>query len=197
MQGVLTGNGQTLQIRVVARGLHSEEVSVSNHGSTVDVIVSGSAGYLRGNAAFWLTQIGPRGRLLAGRWIGVLPSHTRSFINSLGHFAPETVGRCFDEDHGTLTVAGQTTIDGQPAIVLRDAGNAPGATPSLLAVAASGTPYPLRITATGAQRAGGRVDVCNDGKADKVRGSLTFSQFGHVEVRPPSNVLHLGPSLGI
>ena len=158
------------------------------------MIVSGSAGYLRGNAAFWAAQLGPRGH---ARWIAVLPSHTRSFINSLGHFAPETVGRCFDEDHPTLTVAGQTTVDGQAAIVLRDAGNAPGSTPSLIDVAASGTPYPLRATATGGQRAGGRIDICNDGKPNNLRASLTFSQFGHVEaVRPPA-VLHLGPSLGI
>ena len=45
-------------------------------------------------------------------------------------------------------------------------------------MAAGGPPYPLRYTATGATRSGGRVDVCNDGKGGDAEGSITLSQFG-------------------
>lgn len=87
------------------------------------------------------------------------------------------MSRCLVEDHGTLTLAGRTTIDGHSAILLKDAGNSPGSSPGVLAIAATGPPYPLRLTALGGQRAGGPIDVCNDGKASNARGTITFSRF--------------------
>ncbi|MDX6539889.1 MAG: hypothetical protein QOI71_1499, partial [Gaiellales bacterium] len=50
-------------------------------------------------------------------------------------------------------------------MVVADAGDAPGSTPTKLYVATMGPPYPLRLTETGRGRPGGRIDVCNTGKA--------------------------------
>jgi hypothetical protein len=193
-QGTLRQGGQTTRLKVRAQGPRSLELSLSIHGATAEVIVSGGNAYLRANAAFWVPHFGQRGQLFAERWVEIPPSQISALTNQAGHFAPQTIGRCLGEDHGTLSVAGHTRVDGRPAIVLRDAGNTPGGTPSLVAVAASGTPYPLRDTATGPTRAGGRIDTCNNGKGEDLRGTLTFSQFGHVEVHAPTNVLHVGGS---
>jgi hypothetical protein len=74
-------------------------------------------------------------------------------------------------------------------VIVRDAGNAPGSTPSTLAVAATGTPYPLRYVATGDARRGGPVDVCNTGKGGGATGTITLSQFGQIApIQRPTGV---------
>jgi hypothetical protein len=97
------------------------------------------------------------------------------------HFAPATLARCLTEDHGTLSIGGRASINGEPAILLRDAGNLPGTQPGTVAVATTGPPYPLRLTATGRQRAGGRTDVCNEGHTSgDQNATLTFSRFNQI-----------------
>ena len=61
--------------------------------------------------------------------------------------------------------------------MIRDQGNAPGGNPGTYAVASAGTPYLLRVTATGSTRAGGQVDECNTGKPEHAQGTLTLSKF--------------------
>jgi hypothetical protein len=86
-----------------------------------------------------------------------------------------------------LRLAGHTTIDHTRALVVKDSGDVPGGTPSTIAVADSGPPYPLRYTATGATRPGGRRDVCNDGKGGDSEGTIRFRRFGEVPaIRPPA-----------
>jgi len=121
-------------------------------------------------------------------------SSARATTSSLGGFAPATLSRCLAENHGTLSIAGKSTIDGQPVILLNDAGNAPGSSRAVLAVAAAGTPFPLRYAATRGQRAEGRVDVCNDGKANDAHGTITFSQFGRIPpIKAPKDAVRLTP----
>jgi hypothetical protein len=148
---------------------------------------------IRANAAYWTAHLGARGAALAERWIQVPPAHAQAFTSSLGRFAPATLSRCLSENHGTLTVAGMATVEGRPAVIVKDAGNAPGSSPGTIAVATTGAPYPLQASGTGRQRAGGHIDVCNDGKPSDSRGILTFSQFGAVKpIPPPANAIRLG-----
>jgi hypothetical protein len=95
--------------------------------------------YVRGDSSFWTAHFGTRAAVLANHWLQV-PATTK--LVELGLFAPGTMARCLQEGHGTLTVAGTTAVDGQRAIVLRDAGDQPGTQPGTLAVAATGPPYP-------------------------------------------------------
>ncbi len=158
------------------------EATLTSAGATYSVISVPGAAYLRGDAAFWRAQAkgnAALARRLRGHWLHVPDSGAHSVTKSLGTLTPGTLARCLTEDHGTLTLAGHTTVAGRRALVVRDAGNAPGATPSTITVAATGTPYPLRYDATGATRRGGRVDVCNDGKGDGATGTIALSQFGH------------------
>jgi hypothetical protein len=150
------------------------------------------------NGAFWVQHLGARGARLADRWIEVASSAGRSLDGSLGSLAPNVLARCLGEDHGTLTVAGKLTVEHRRAIVIKDAGNAPGSSPGVLTVAATGMPYPLTYTATGGTRAGGRIDVCNQGKADSAHGTITLSHFGQVPaiVAPPNPIkLAQSPSI--
>jgi hypothetical protein len=153
-------------------------------GSAAYQVISVPSGtFARGNVAFWRQKDPAHANLLADRWIRLPPSSARDLLATFAQLDPANVARCLVEGHGRLSVAGRTMVGGRPAVVVHDAGNVPGGQPGDLAVAATGTPYPPRLITTRSPRAGGRVDVCNDGNAG---GSLTFSQFNRVrEILPP------------
>lgn len=193
MQGTITENQQLVHLKVSVATPRSIDVAFSVEQSAVEILTLANASYIRANRAFWTTHLGARGATLANRWIQAQPADAQSMTSSLGHFAPATLARCLTEDHGKLTLGGRATLDGRPAVIVKDAGNVPGGSPGTLAVATTGPPYPLQVVSTGPQRPGGHVDVCNDGKADDSRGKLTFSQFGAVKpVSPPTTAVRPG-----
>jgi hypothetical protein len=186
MRADLVQNHAHTTIGLTTTGRRTFDATLSIGAASFDVIsVSGHA-YLRGDRAFWQEHAGSgaaaraRSTRLAGRWLQVPATGPHSVTRSLGTLSPSTLARCLTEDHGTLTIAGYVTVGGVRAVLIRDAGNAPGSTPSTIAVAATGSPYPLRYVATGRTRPGGRVDVCNDGKGDGATGTITLSEFGSV-----------------
>lgn len=196
VQGTLTENGQQLRLDVTVHSKSSMRVTFSVEGESIEVLMLPTSSYLRANRAFWTTHFGPNGGALAGRWVQVQPANARALTSSFGHFAPETLSRCIVEDHGSLSIGGTATVDGRTAVIVKDAGDAPGSSPSTLAVASSGPPYPLRAMGTGPSRPGGHIDVCNDGKGTDVRGTLIFSRFGAVKpLVPPADVVRPGSSL--
>ncbi len=195
MQGRLTQNGQSQQVRVVA-GRDSLELAMSGPSGALTAIVLPGGAYIRVNQAFLNSHTGDHG-IGANRWIQIPPTSAQALASQLGQFSPTVAARCLVEGHGTLSRVGRTTVLGHPAVVIHDAGNIPGGAPGNLAVAASGTPYPLQVTETGNKRAGGRVDVCNDGRAASSRGQFTFSQFGSPPpITAPSNAVHTGQQGG-
>jgi hypothetical protein len=195
MRADLRESGEPSLLALTADGPRRFQATLTDGGVVTGLIGLPSASYLRGNIAFWrghdgtTPQADARAKRLAGHWLKLTPRGASSVIKTLGSLSPAVLARCLVEDHGTLSLAGHTTIGHIPAIVIRDAGNAPGATPSTIAVAASGPPYPLRYTATGPTRAGGRIDVCNDGKGDDSEGTISFDQFGQVpNISAPTGV---------
>jgi hypothetical protein len=190
MAGMIRQNGRTLRLRLATTAPASLRLSFSVGAADAELIGLPSGSYIRGNQAFWRSQAGSRAARLSGRWIQVPYSNARALTSSLGSLAPATLPRCLLEDHGRLSLAGHTTVQGRSALIVRDAGNAPGSAAGEIAVAAQGPPYPLRFVATGDQRAGGRIDVCNDGRASDARGTITFSGFGHVPaIRAPADAV--------
>lgn len=176
-----TSGGQTLAVDVAYRAATAWRFSLHAGSLSWDAIVLGRTGYFRASLEYWMSHGGASAAKLAGHWLEVTAGTLQSTRTSLGGlFSPDTIARCMAEDHGTLSLVGRETIAGRPAIVIRDAGNVPGSTPSLYAIAASGPPYPLRITPIGAQRPGGRIDVCNDGTGGGVHGTITFAPLGQV-----------------
>jgi hypothetical protein len=184
MRADLVQDHQRTIITLTTSGRDRFAASLTTSHAMFSVISLPGAAYLRGDRAFWRSQVptAAGAARLAGRWLHVPDSGARSVTGTLGTLSPGTFARCLTEDHGALTVAGHATIDGTSALIIRDAGNAPGATPSTIAVTSSGAPYPLRYIATGATRRGGRVDVCNNGRGGGATGTITLSQFGHTPV---------------
>jgi hypothetical protein len=193
MRADLRENGTRSRLTLTADGPRTYEATLTDRGVVTGLIGLPTASYLRGNVAFWRSHVGngsaqrARAGRLAGRWLKLTASGARSVTKTLGSLSPSVLARCLTEDHGTLTLAGRTTIGHTRAMVVKDAGDAPGATPSTIVVATGGPPYPLRYTATGRTRPGGRIDVCNDGKGEDSEGTITFNEFGHVpEISAPT-----------
>ncbi len=158
LQGAESQGDQTQRVRLLASPPQSIDMAASTGTAAYELLSVPQGFYVRANASFWTQHLGTRGAVLADRWI---QSSSSALSSEIGHFAPATMARCLTEDHGTLSIGGTTSINGQPAIVIRDAGNLPGTQPGTLAVATTGPPYPLRLNAAGHQRAGGHIDVCN------------------------------------
>jgi hypothetical protein len=197
MRANLRQNGTRTVVDLAAVSSRRYEASTTIGRSSFELIALSGRVYLRGNLEFWRGQSGrsagarARARRLAARWLTLPASGGRSVTRSLG-----TLARCLTEDHGRLTVEPRRqTIDHRRAIIVRDAGNAPGATPSTIAVSADGAPYPLRYVASGRTRRGGRVDVCNNGKGGGAVGTITLSHFGSTpSIQPPAGA-QSGPSV--
>ena len=193
LDGVTTRNHLADRFQLITSPSSSLELSASVGTSAYQVLRVTGAFYVRANLNFWRQKLGARAGILADRWIQVPASSMRASLSQVRHFAPATIGRCLLEDHGTLTVVGTSAINGEKAVLVRDAGNRPGTQPGVLAVATTGPPYPLQITATGPQRAGGRVDVCSNGKASDSRGIVSLSRFDQVQpLQAPTDAIRLG-----
>jgi hypothetical protein len=119
---------------------------ISTEGFSIDLIQSGSAVYINGSAAFYRHVGGAAAaQLLQGRWLkapaksGELASFAS--LTDLSKLIDTALAR-----HGALTKGSTATIEGQPAIAVKDSSR--GGT---LFVATSGKPYPLEITKSGAE----------------------------------------------
>ena len=186
MHGEITQNHRRLALQLATTSASAVHLTFVLGSSTADLIGLPGASYIRGNQHFWISQAGAQAAALADHWIKVPAANAKAVTGSLGEFAPATLSRCLAEDHGTLTVAGKATVAGHPAILIRDAGDAPGSTRGVLAIAATGKPYPLRLTTSGPQRPGGHVDICNDGKGSSAAGTISFGEYGQVApIRAP------------
>lgn len=195
--GTLSQGGQTVRLRIVDAGASMVQVQMSEDGKSAEIIALAAAGYVRANRAFWNAQAGVEAGSLADRWIELPASASQQLTSGFGQFAPSMFARCLGEDLGTLSRDGTTTIDGKPAVVVRQAGNAPGSSPGTLAVATSGPAYPLRLTSNGPTRLGGKIDACNNGKGGDTEGSLTLSDFDRAPaITAPKHPLKAGGSPG-
>lgn len=196
-RGTIVDGHERLRVSFEIAGPTSFDYIAGAGRRLVQVISVGGAGFLRANYAELQPQLGSRASLLAGRWLAMKPSAVKRQVNSLRHVSPRLLATCLAEDHGTLRLAGATTVNGQRAIVIRDSGGVPGAAPGDYLVAATGPPYLLRLVGTGRALAGGHIDACNDGKGSNQTGTITFSRFGRVPpIRAPSPVVNLGAAPG-
>jgi hypothetical protein len=192
VQGSIVQGAHRVELKIAETSATTIRLSIVAGKTSEQLVRVPGGSYFRANRTFWAVHRSPQAAQLANRWIELPMATSRSFTASLGALAPDTLARCLTEDHGTLSIAGTTTIEHRRAIVVKDAGNAPGSAPGTLAIAATGPPYPLALRVTGGQRAGGRIDVCNQGKATKETGMLTLEQFGHVPtITAPTNPLTL------
>lgn len=181
-QGIMIEAGKAVSLSFTIASPMNFEVTFISGLNDIDVIEAAGTTYLRANAAYFASQNGPA--QYANHWLKVPGSQATTLANLANILRPATIARCLGEDTSTLTVAGSASVDGQPAVIVKDAGGIPGSAPGELFVATSGTPYPLREVATGARKPGGKVDVCNDGKGDDGKGDITLSEFNTAPAIP-------------
>jgi hypothetical protein len=174
-------------------GLPKElRLALKEKDTSASLLVVDGSFYLRGNAAYWRDADAARdAEELADRWFKVPYSLAKELTKALH---PQTLSRCLITDHGTLEKGGTAAVHGKRAVVIVDKGDRPGSTPSKLYVAATGEPYPLRLTATGKQRPGGQKDPeCGDDTPAEAGDDAIFSNYNEpLDVSAPSAAVDFG-----
>jgi hypothetical protein len=123
---------------------------LSENGVSFELIEVGGYVYIKGSKAFYSHVAGPSAaQLLDGKWLKA-PANSAGFA-SLGSLT--NLRKLLNStltSHGALAKGASTTVEGQPAIAVKDATH--GGT---LYVATTGTAYPLQIAKGG--DGGGRI----------------------------------------
>jgi hypothetical protein len=188
--GYLTEGKQRGELRLLSAG-RSIDLSFRDGQASFEALATPNSAYVRASAAFYMSTgaTATAAQLLSGRW---LHTTARSALSGFAQFVPATLAACMAEDSGTVTQDGTATVDGRPAVLIREAGDVPGGQANTIAVASSGPPYPLEIISAGSQRPGGHVDACNNGKGSAGGGKLTFSRFNAVPpLVPPAHAINV------
>lgn len=180
-------------MKIASAGSSSVDMAYAYGPKAAEFIKVPGAFYMRGNEAFLNPQAPQRAAKLAGRWIRLPESAAGGLGTILTQYSPAGLNHCLRDTLGTLHVAGTSTQDGERTILIRDAGNAPGSTPTEFTVAATGPPYLLEVRTTGRRRPGGPTDVCHSAKSSTLPGTtITLSDYGQVPpIKVPSDVLTL------
>jgi hypothetical protein len=100
-------------------------LTISENGQTFALKLVGGDAYLRANAQYWVAAGSTANAvaLLADRWVKVPVASAPGLAQFRALTEPSTLGRCAIESGlGTVTVGGNTVIDGVPAVVLIDHG---------------------------------------------------------------------------
>ncbi|HZS31445.1 MAG TPA: hypothetical protein VFA37_09330 [Gaiellaceae bacterium] len=152
--------------------------SVTLGGATVNLVVAGRKGYIRGGADFWsqFTQAAPLAQLLAGNWLEI-PAGAAEFGAVTSLASAQTFFGQLTSGHGPLTNQGETTYKGQKVVAIDDTTRH-----ATLYVAATGPAYPVAFVRTGSQS-----------------GTVTFDRWNqHVTLKAPAGALNLSqlPSSG-
>jgi hypothetical protein len=132
------GTSMALELKLVTGKGGAGHIAIDGLG--FDIVRIGNKIFFKGQKKFLVHYAGPTAQLLAGKWF-VVKAGTRGF----GSLAPLTsldglVSQILST-HGKLEKGATTTIDGQPAIAIKDSTS--GGT---LFVATTGPAYPLRLT---------------------------------------------------
>jgi hypothetical protein len=146
---------------------------------TGQLLIDNHVIYGRGDQ-FAMFALGPDlGARIGSQWFAVAapPQSTGLSLFDVVDYltTPEAFNSCFATLHGTLTVAGSDTVNGQPVTVIADRGELATTAPLSIAVAATGAPYPIRVQQTGVAP-GGTPDVCRLSRGIAV----SYSDFGRV-----------------
>jgi len=166
--------------------------TISQDGVPFHFVYLGGKAYAQGRE-FWAKFAPQAVDVVGDHWV-LLPSTAAGGFSQFADFNVFTT--CLAQDHGTLSKGGTTTVDGQSAIVLMDAGDKPGTAAGKLYIAADGTPYPLKLEVTGSASAspsavaspaaGGATCSSSSGGG----GTLIFSKFDSAaSVTPPPDPL--------
>src|SRR5579884_2189525 len=150
----------------------SLDLSITGHGTKVDIVRSGTSVYIRAPGSFYRSVGASKaaGQLLDGRWLKA-PVSTPQFgdfsqLTDLNKFVALAL-----KPQGTVTKGAQTTIDGQKVIGLQDSKGR-----GVLYVATTGTPYAVEFKGVGGES-----------------GTLKLTDWGSAHApKPPPNAIDIG-----
>jgi DNA invertase Pin-like site-specific DNA recombinase len=161
----------------------------------VELVLLREGVYLKANAEFWRENVDVDVpdevmRLLAGRWVAqdAPDGAMKGVLESLG---PQRLAACLRGGIGTVTRAGTETLDGEPVLVVDDAGDAPGTAPSRYYLRREAPHLLVRAVQTGPDHPGELPDrACagdhEDSGSSSDSGELRFSRFDALEsIHPP------------
>ncbi len=194
LNAVIHQTSGTERLNLIDAGGGAFDIQVEQGQETARIILISHKAYMKASTSFWVAQgVGKKlAQQLAPHWYKVPASEFTKAAGGLRQFEPSTLAQCIKQGNGQLTNAGTATVNGQRAVILKGAGGEPGTGPGTVEIAATGKPYPLRITETGPTLAGGTVNACNDGKASKATGTVTMSHWDKPPVvKAPPNPITL------
>jgi hypothetical protein len=169
--GTQNGKPMTLDVHVVGS---SASGTVTMGGAKVDLVSVGGKVYVRASSDFWSQNGVPAAAeaLLNGKWV-IVPAQAASELQQFS--LKGLADQLRHPSNGTIKDAVHTdTVDGAKVVVVTESDG------STLDVAATGTPYPLRI-----------VDKGSDA------GTITASEFGKkTTITAPSGALDLSRLAG-
>jgi hypothetical protein len=148
--------------------VHRRVLLTAKSGSArFDVIVAGKIYYKRANAAYLRQFLPPKSvPRFASKWFRG-PLENSDYESLQPSADPAVNARCFNTHLGTLTKDSSGPIGGQPAVIIRDAGDAPGGVQRKFYVAATGAPLMLSELTTGKVKRGGEpIRECHETVAD-------------------------------
>jgi hypothetical protein len=173
MKGDIVETGDKISIDLKTQGSESVAVISMADQGIITVLNVGGASYFQADETFWKKTAGIEANIynstLKGKWV-----KAKAGDASMDKFTELTDAKKLLDSAGTVsfTVGEKTTINGKPALTLKD----PSAPDKAFYVAAEGEPYPLQ------------VDMGADGK-------LEFSDFGakfdDIKAPPADKVISL------
>jgi hypothetical protein len=173
----------TLSGDVLASG--AGRLALVNGGEKAQIVALPSRTYIKANASFW-RDVGGKGLSskvigkLANRWIREPGDESSAAV--LGDFRPKKLAACLSGGTGTLTKDAPGTAGGQPAIVLKDAGDKPGTAPGRYYFTSTPPILLVRAVQTGKAKPAKTKDPdCgDDGANTTTRSDLSLSRFNKV-----------------
>jgi hypothetical protein len=160
LQGTQTSPSGKSQISA-AIGLPGKfQATLTRGGQIVQLVYIDGKGYFTAGRGYWAARSSnPVVLRLADRWIETTTALTPQLAQFSALTDPSTIGQCVvGANHGTLSKAGTASVNGRPAVIIADKGDAPGSAPGMLYVASTGPALPLRTVQSGPRKPGGTLD---------------------------------------
>jgi hypothetical protein len=168
--GTVTDNQATIRLDLHLVNGTGATGSMSENGLSFKLISVGGNAYINGSTGFWRQFGGSAAvKLLEGKWLRA-PADSGQFSSFASLTDVHKLLSGILAGHGALTKGQSSTIGGRRVVALQDHSN-PGM-PGTLYIAATGKPYPIRLT----------------GSAPSGRAELDFSEFDQpVTVTAPAS----------
>jgi hypothetical protein len=140
VHGTINSGGRPLKIDLRIDSSKGGKGTLTINGSNVDLVRIGNTAYIRGSEAFYRQVAGPAAAaLLKGKWLKA--SAKTGDLASLADLTD--MSTLFNEalkPEGTLVKGGESTVDGQKVIAVKDKNR------GTLYVATTGDAFPIEIT---------------------------------------------------